>query len=66
MTEEQFWSILRNENGVVIPLMNELDEPFSGVNGPFKLYVNKLIHIRNLIHCKTTESMGYDAVRPYK
>ena len=35
-TEESFWSISRNENGVVVPLMDELDEPISGVHGFFK------------------------------
>ena len=34
--EKQIWSLLRNENGVVIPPMNELYEPFSVVDGAFK------------------------------
>ena len=34
--EESFWSIFRNENRVVIPLITELDEPFIGVDGDFK------------------------------
>ena len=42
LTELSYWSILRNENGVVIPLMTELGEPFSGVGGDFKSYVDKL------------------------
>ena len=35
LTEESLWSILRYENGIVIPLMTELDEPFRGVDGYF-------------------------------
>ena len=35
-TEESFWSILRDENRVVIRLMTELDETFSGVDEAFK------------------------------
>ena len=36
-TEESFWSILRNENGVVILLMTGPDEPFSGVDEASKI-----------------------------
>ena len=31
-TEEYYWSILRNDCVLVIPLMNELDEPFRRVD----------------------------------
>ena len=65
LTEESFWSILRNENGVLIPLVTELDEPFCVVDGVFKLSVDKLITIRDLLPWKTTESMGYSAIRSY-
>ena len=46
--------------------MNELDEPFSGVDGAFKLSVDKLIPICYLLPKKKTESVGYDVVRSYK
>ena len=49
LTKYSFCSISRDENVVVIPLMTELDEPFSGVCGASKLYVDKLIPIRDLI-----------------
>ena len=41
LIEELFWSILRNENGVEIPLMTELDKPFSVVGGDFKFSLDK-------------------------
>ena len=66
LTEESFWLILHNENGMVIPQRTELDEPFSGVEGSFKLYVDKLIPIRDLLPWKTSESVGYDIVRSYE
>ena len=46
--------------------MNELDEPFSVVDGVFKSSVEKSIHIHDLLPIKTTESMGYDVVRFYE
>ena len=49
LTEESFWSILRNENGLVIFLMTELDKPFSGLDGYFEPYVQKLIPMQDLI-----------------
>ena len=49
----------------MIPLMTKLDEPFSGVDGFFKLYVDKLIPIHVLLTIKTTEYMGYDIERLY-
>ena len=36
-------------NQVVIPLMTEVNEPFSGVDGAFKLSVETLIYIRDLL-----------------
>ena len=36
LTEGSCWLVLLNENGVVIPLITEFDEPFSGVDGAFK------------------------------
>ena len=45
--------------------MNELDEPFSAVDGSFKSSVEKLIPIRNILPWKTTEPIGYDFVRSY-
>ena len=58
MTEEYFLSILGYENRVVLPLMTELDKPFSIVDWAFKSYVDKLIPIHNLLLLKTTESIG--------
>ena len=52
--------MLRNENGVVIPLIKEIDEPFRGVYGDFKSYVDILLTIRSLPPIKTTESVLYD------
>ena len=46
--------------------MTELDGPFSGFGGDFKLSVYKLIPIRNLLPWKKTESVGYDVVRSYE
>ena len=63
--EESIWSTLRNKNGVVIPLITELDEPFRGFYGSFKLYVEKLIPIRNLFPWKITEFERYDIVWSY-
>ena len=54
MTEESFISILRYENGVVMPQMTELDKPCRGVYGDFKLYMEKLISIRCLLSWKNT------------
>ena len=41
--------MLCNENGVVMPLMTEIDEPFSGVDGAFKSSVGKSIPICGLL-----------------
>ena len=38
----------------MIPLMTELDEPFSGADRDFKLSVDKLIPLRNLFPLETT------------
>ena len=32
--------------------MNELDEPFSGVDGTFKIYVDKLLPLNGLFRIK--------------
>ena len=50
----------------MIPLMTELDEPFSEVDGVFKQSVDKLIAIHDLIIWKTTEFMIYDVVQSYE
>ena len=39
---------MRNENGLGIPLINELDKQFSGVDGAFKSSIEKLIPICGL------------------
>ena len=44
-TDESYFSILCNKNGVVIPLMTDIDEPFRGVDRAFKPFVEKLIPI---------------------
>ena len=51
---------------MVILMMTELDEPFSGVGRAFKPSGDKLIPIHNLLPWKTTESVGYDVVRSYE
>ena len=66
LNEELFWLILREENGVVIPLMAELGEPFRGVYGSFKLSVEKLIPIINLLPWKITEPVVFDVVQSYE
>ena len=50
----------------MIPLMTVLDEPFIGVYGAFKSYVDKILPIQGLLPIKTTESLGYDIERSYK
>ena len=47
-TEGSFWSVSLNANGVVISLITEYGETFSGVDGAFKLFVEKLIPIHDL------------------
>ena len=47
-------------------MMNELDEPFSAVDGAFKSSLDKLIPIHDLLPWKTTESVGYDAEWSYE
>ena len=66
MTEESIWSILGNKNGVVITMITELDEQYSGFDGAFKSSIEKLIHIRNLLPLKATESVVYDVIRSYE
>ena len=51
---------------MVIPLMNEPDEQFSGVDGTYKSSLEKLIHMRDLIPLKTTEYVWYDVVQSYE
>ena len=58
-----FWYILLNESAVVIPLMTEFDEPFSGLFEDFKSPVEKLIPISDLLSWEKTKSMGYDGLR---
>ena len=45
--------------------MTELDEPFIGVDGAFKLHVDKLISIHGLLTWKTTEYVGFNVVHSY-
>ena len=47
-------------------MMNELDEPFSEVDGAFKYSVEQLIPIYNLITLKPPECLGCDVVRSYE
>ena len=47
-------------------MMTEFDEPCSRVYGAFKLFVDKLIHIPNLLYLKRTEYVGYDIVQSYE
>ena len=63
--EGLFLYILQNDNGVVILLMTEFDEPFRVFYEVFKPYVNKLIPICDLLYWKTTEPMVYNVVRSY-
>ena len=49
----------------MIPLMTELDEPFSRVDGVFKSSVEKLVPIRGLFPI-LKKSVGYDVVRSYE
>ena len=65
-TEEPFWSILHNVNGVVLPLITELDEPFIRVDISFKLSVEKLIPIRDLLPLKTTLILNQRSVCSYE
>ena len=51
---------------MVIQLMTELDEPFSGVDGAFKSSADKLIPMHDLLPWKIFESMGYDFVQSYE
>ena len=51
---------------MVILLMTELDESFSGVDGAIKSYADKLIRILNCIPGKTTNSVIYDIVQSYE
>ena len=55
-----------NYNEVLIPLMTELDEPFSEIYVAFQSSVKTLIPIRNLIPCEKTESVVYYVVWSYK
>ena len=60
--EGLFGSLLLNENGVVIPTMNEFLHFFWGEYVTFKYYVDKLVPILDFIPWKTTEYMGYDVI----
>ena len=51
---------------MVILLMTEIDELFSGFYGAFKISGYKLTPIRNLLAWKTTESMVYYVVQSYE
>ena len=63
MDEGLFGSILPNEIIVVMPLITLFFAPFWGMDGAFKLSVEKLIPILDFIPWKKTVSMEYNVVQ---